>query len=284
MASRIGIRAAWRMRFVLAISVMASMVMGLMDPRSVQAQAKPATPLSFEVASVKASTSVDQGSSMNPSPGMFLANNVSVQLLVQAAYGVRDFQIAGGPSWITTEKFDVEAKAARNVPVAQLMSMLHTMLEDRFKLKAHRESRELPVYLLTFAKGGLKIQPSNCTPSDPASPDTDSKRCDQMRYGRRGSNRTIDAVGVTMGFLAASLSQTFGRTVLDRTALSDPFDFHLEWLPESVQERDSRDDPANPQGGSIFSALQEQLGLKVESSKGPVEVLVVDHVERPSEN
>jgi uncharacterized protein (TIGR03435 family) len=233
----------------------------------------------FEVASVQANHSVERDSGFNWSPGTLRATNVSLELLIEAAYRVRSFQIAGGPSWINAEKYDVTAKTAGDATMPQRLSMLQALLENRFNLKVHRENQELPVYVLTVAKGGLKMKPSSCTPVDPLRSGTDPKRCGQMVYGVRGSNQTISAVGIRVGALAASLSQGLARTVVDRTELTDPFDFRLEWVPDALQGRTPGDE-----GASIFSALQEQLGVKLEPGKGSVEVVVIDHVERLVEN
>jgi uncharacterized protein (TIGR03435 family) len=254
-----------------------------------EAQPQAAPSSSFEVASVRANHSLEQGSSINPGPGMFSATNVSIPLLIQVAYSVRNFQVSGGPGWINSEKYDITAKSAGKVPIPQTLLLLQGLLENRFNLKVHRESRELPVYILSIARGGLKMQVSSCTPVDPLQPGSDPKRCG-MKYGSHGLNRTFDAVGVGTGSLAATFSQTFGRTVFDRTGLTDRFDFHLEWLSDSAQNGIPEDGPSKQttspeaQGASIFTAIQEQLGLRLETGKGPVEVVVIDHVERPSEN
>ena len=166
--------------------------------------------------------------------------------------------------------------------------MLQSLLADRFKLTLHRETKELPVYDLVAAKGGLKLatpKDGNCTIPDPKNPRPREQFpfCDNIRTGRG----LIEAYGVTMPRFLASLSYVLGRVVFDKTGFRGIFDGRLEFAPDeavaaaNVGQPAPSTDSATP---SIFTALQEQLGLKVESAKGPVEVLVIDHAERPAAN
>jgi len=178
--------------------------------------------------------------------------------------------------------------------------MLQVLLEDRFKLTLHRENRQLPVYELTIGKGGAKLQSSkegSCTPYSVDSPPPASTPgaprpnfCGFHMTPDYGLNRTLDGKGITMAALAANLSRTYvsllGRNVIDRTGLTGGYDVHLKWAMDSLSAPAGLNTapPSDVTGPSIFTALQEQLGLKLESAKGPVEVLVIDHIERPSVN
>jgi uncharacterized protein (TIGR03435 family) len=173
--------------------------------------------------------------------------------------------------------------------------MLQSLLEDRFQLKIHHEAREGPVYELAIAKGGHRLKTaSGCVPFDPnhlprqrVPGETQVNYCGLMSRGGDDSRRTVDGRGVditpTIGLLTPSLtgllSEVLNRTVINKTGLTGAFDFHLEWTPEVM----SRVQPDN-EGPSIFTAVQEQLGLKLEAAKGPVDFLVIDHAERPSDN
>jgi uncharacterized protein (TIGR03435 family) len=204
-------------------------------------------------------------------------------------------QVLGAPAWIDSDPFDITAKADNASVELMYGPMLQMLLEDRFSLKIHRATRELPVYTLTVARGGLKMQPTrpeSCTPVDlkhisPRSP-TDrppNDLCGRASYGRNGPNKTVDAWGVTMAqFAAVTLSRVdLDRSVVDRTGLAGQFDIHLEFAPEIGAGNTGGDSPAEL-GPSLFTALQEQLGLKLSPDKAPVEVLVVDHIEKPSGN
>ena len=214
----------------------------------------------------------------------------------------------GGPNWIDSDTFDITAKAkvareegAKRITMPELFAMLQPLLEDRFKLKVHRETRELPEYELVVAKGGLKMERAKCTPGQPPSqenrpPGGDALvvGCGSLLGGVNGLNRTLNGTGTEMPGLLMFLANLTGREVIDQTGLAGRFDFHLEWTPDEATVAPSDpgrpDDSAkpglsvNPGGPSIFSALQEQLGLKLEATKDPVEVVVIDHVERPAGN
>ena len=187
---------------------------------------------------------------------------------------------------MASDHYDVEATAAGNPSVSQMAgAMLQSLLEDRFKLVLHRETKQLPIFELTVVKNGLKLQPpteDNCTAvspdSPPKPPEPGAPRlfpCGFARYGPKGSNWTLDGESITMARLVENLSRVgLGRSVIDKTGLAGSYDVHLKWTADP-------DDPLEP---SLFTALREQLGLKLESAKGPVEVLVIDHAEKPSEN
>jgi uncharacterized protein (TIGR03435 family) len=218
----------------------------------------------FEVASIRpasrnaaAATDIKR----DPAGGILLAN-VNLRTLVMMAYNLQPFQLSGGPSWLRPKRFDVAAKAPANARKDQTWVMLQALLADRFKLVVHKETKELPIFELVVAKGGPKIQPAHREPSV-------ADDFIQTHSGR------MKALMVPMSDFALVLSSTLGRRVVDKTNLEGKFDFQLEFAPE--KETDS-DRP------SIFTALQDQLGLKLEASRGPVEILVIDSAELPSEN
>ena len=188
----------------------------------------------FEVASVKPSNSLEQGATIRtPFGGRFAAENISLQFLIRLAYHVTDRQITGGPGWIDSAKFDVLAKAEGNPTFEQISPLLRSLLEDRFTLKLHRETKELPVYALVIAKNGSGLQnPENCTPCYGIT----------MRKGR------IEADKTNMPELARILTEVLGRPVLDKTGMASSFQVHLQWAPDEVVS----DAP------SLFTAVQDR--------------------------
>lgn len=225
--------------------------------------------------------------------------NVTLKELMAFAYRLQQFQISGGPRWIGSDRFDIEGKTdGPNLDFEQVRLMLQSLFEDRFKLKVHRETKEGPVYALVLAKGGAKIKLSrDQSPDDvdgPAPPGAGPNH-GAIRIG--AGNLVGNAV--TLSWFATMLSQRLDRLIVDKTNLTGRYDIRLQWtpnageypydlggsrLPTSIIDMNGTTVTLDPNGPSIFSAMQEQLGLKLESSKAPVELLVIDHVERPSEN
>jgi len=246
----------------------------------------------FEVASIKRNVSGDQNSGGGPLGGRLKEINVTLKSLISTAYGVRDFQISGGPGWIDSDRYDIEAKAANGSGKQMVGPMLAALLADRFALRLHRETKTLPVYELTVAKTGLKLQPAkegSCITPDPNNPmQPGQKITETCGYHVLGRNR-FDATKVSLADLAIAFSRVLGRTVIDKSGRTEGFDIHLTFAPYETAPRSERpgdpDRQANPTDApDLFAAVQEQLGLKLESTKGPVEVLVIDHAEKPSEN
>jgi uncharacterized protein (TIGR03435 family) len=215
--------------------------------------------------------------------------DVTLTMLIATAYQIQQFQISGGPSWIHSDRFDVEGKAEDpKADYAQLRLMLQSLLEDRFKLKLHRETQKSSVYELVVGKGGPKIKlaadqesPDVNGPSSPGSPRPN-------RGGFRFGPGSMIGNAATLSLFARFLSQRLDRMVIDKTSLAGRFDIDLLWTP-SVGENpfDFGGNPIPPADSlrpSIFGAIQEQLGLKLEPARGPVEVLVIDHVEKPTAN
>jgi uncharacterized protein (TIGR03435 family) len=248
----------------------------------------------FEVASIEATPpGTDVIALMGQPGGRFVATNVTLAMLIGYAYRLRDFQIEGFQGWMTTDRWDIEAKAAEgSIPPGPLPNpnsippqalMLQSLLEGRFQLKTHRDTREMSVYELRPAKGGTKIKLA-----EDQSP--------VQRFSPRGNLRMargeMEGTAVPFGFLITALSQQVGRTIIDRTGLKGLYDIKLVWTPELPPPAPGRafgvgDEglrQTDTSGPSIFTALTEQLGLQLESAKGPTEFLVIDHAEKPSEN
>ena len=230
----------------------------------------------FDVVSVKANRSGDAEGSIGPRPGGYAMTNVPLRLLIIRAYELRAFQVAGGPGWIDGERFDVTARAADGTAPNQVYPMLRRMLAERFKLVAHTEKREQPVYALLIARAdgrlgsNLKASTLDCSKSDA------SEQC-SMGGSFTGSGGNLKGVGQPLSVLATHLSTAVDRIVQDRTGLAGGFDFELAW---SGGLKPAPGAPGEPP--SVFTALQEQLGLRLEPARGPVDVLVIDSVERPT--
>jgi uncharacterized protein (TIGR03435 family) len=256
----------------------------------------------FEVASIKPSAE-RRFMSVRPLPGRLTAT-ASVRVLLQNAYAMQTFQIAGGPEWIDSERYEIEAKADGDASRAQMFLMLQSLLEDRFHLKIHRETKELPVYALVAARGGLKLPPpiegSCVSPAADASPDWNGgriappgqgaappARCGDVKVILESNGARMQGGKVALADLARVLSMTLGRIVVDKTGFTGQFDAKLDFMPDDTTGALPPPPPGSStefKNPSILVALQEQLGLRLESTKGPVEVIVIDQVERPSAN
>jgi uncharacterized protein (TIGR03435 family) len=249
--------------------MMKSIALCLILPAALPAQPRTtaADRPAFEVASVKPHP---------PAPGPFRSStsietgginftNVNLKGCIRAAYEVQPNRISGGPDWIASERYDIVAKAASAVPKARLMLMLQTLLEDRFQLRLHRETKEFPIYALVAGKNGPKIRPG--------------KEDGETEIG--GGAHLIDSRGMTMKALAGVLSRLspeVDRPVFDMTGLTGVFDITLDVETEDKSAADA------DSGQSILTALQEQLGLKLEPRKGPVEIIVIDQAVKASGN
>lgn len=264
------------------------------------------TPAAFEVVSIKPNTSGSPIRSMGPQPGGFGGLNVSARELVAYAYGIAQSasatQIIGGPSWFDRERFDVDARLSVRLPPTQYGPLVRTMLEERFRLTAHRDTRDLPVYALVAARSDRSAGPSlHANPVDcaaraaaaraaggppplasPAAVPPDRPVCAlRVRPGQ------LRGAAVSLPLLATYLGSFAGRTVVDRTGIPGTFDVDLDWTPDPPSPTEPpRPDarPADPNGPSLFSALQEQLGLRLQADVAPLEVIVIDRVERPEAN
>ena len=254
----------------------------------------------YEVASIRPNKSGDNMTRMMIKPDGLSATGATLDMLIQNAYGVRYFQISSSPSWFKSERYDIEAKMDSSVVEqlrklsddqreAETRRMLRALLADRFQLKLHSDTKELPVYALIIAKNGPKLQvarPGDTYPNGFKGPDGGGGAGVMFMEGSGGPVR---GQGIPISNLVHLLSQQLGRTVLDKTGLTGKYDFTLQWTPDESQGPPGPPGmdaapPPDSLGPSIFTAIQEQLGLKLESQKGPVEILVIDHAERASEN
>ena len=241
----------------------------------------------FEVASVKTNDSGSRSSSSRTLPGgRFVATNTTVRQLLLSAYHLRPFQLVGGPNWIDSDRFDIEARAPENGPPDQLMMMLGTLLADRFKAVVHSETKEQPVYALMLARSdgapGPKLKASNLDCSSQEARQTNG--CG-MNTSTNRDGGLMKAGARSMSDLATSLgSFVAGRMVVDRTGLTGIFDFELRWAPDNLQTTSTDATTPAADAPSIFIALCEQLGLKLEAERGPVEFLIVDKIEHPTAN
>jgi uncharacterized protein (TIGR03435 family) len=215
--------------------------------------------LAFEAASIRQSTSAESHSNASVDDSGIVLTNVTLRQCVEAAYNIQDPDLVG-PDWLETTRFDIQAKPPAVHPKEYLQPMLKTLLEDRFQLVAHRETKTIPVYALMIGKDGLKIKEV-----EPGEPKTST------------SGSRFVGTKVTMNRLAQFLSQMLDRTVVDKTGTQAVFDVDLHFTYEDLAAGAPEQSPG---ALSIFTALQEQLGLKLQSEKLPVEVVVVDHIER----
>lgn len=215
----------------------------------------------FDVATIKPSapTPGPRDRTAFASHGVFASAGLSVTALMSIAYRVQGYQITGGPRWAYTDRYDIVAKTEEDAGNDRVWLMVQGLLADRFKLAFHRETKELPVYALVVAKGGPTMTKTAA----------DAQSAWMLGKGQWRVNKR------DMAHLAGSLTREVGRTVIDMTGLTGDYDFTLDW---SVGDGSDSDRP------SIFTALEQQLGLKLESRKHPTEMLMIDHVERPSEN
>jgi uncharacterized protein (TIGR03435 family) len=217
---------------------------------------------------------------------------VTLRRLISDAYGGNGgIEVVGGPAWIGEDRFDVSARAEGEPTPAQILVMLRALLEDRFSLAVHTEAREMPIYALVMARGDRRPG-SKLTQSDPKCA-AEAKAyfpragfpvpCGDFRMGAR----ELTARGVSMADFGKLLSGRAGRPVIDRTGLEGVFDLELKWATEAgllpgPPDRAGANDPAITDGASIFTALQEQLGLRLDATRGPVDVFVVDRAEPPT--
>jgi len=277
-----------RRHTLLAIVVIVAFVIPLLP----QGSDKP----SFEVASIKPNNSGDNRVMFRANGGRFTVAGATAKMLIQQAYRVRDFQLSGGPAWLGSDRFDIEAKPENvsDMTPERMPLMLQNLLVERFQLKTHKETKELPIYELVVAKDGPKLksvpEPPRPAPGTPPGPPPSPGGPMPPGAFRIGRGEMMGSAIPFENFIQ-SLSSMLGRTVVNKTGLTGFFDVQMHWAPDPGETGPfgpvpgvQPPPPADPAGPSIFTALQEQAGLRLESSKGPVEVLVIDSVERPSEN
>ena len=246
-----------------------------------QGPAKIPDDLRFEVASLKPSTGDGRGGGIRPAPGgqRYEATNCPIKLMIQVAYRVKADQIIGGPAWLDTDRFDMEAKAEKPSSGDELHVMLINMLKDRVQLKFHREKKEMAMYALTVDKGGSKMTPHEAANAGDPWIDQAVEKFLHIR---------MKATYAPMDYFAFRLSQMMDRPVVDLTNLRGGFDFSLEYtreLPPAFPENGkiNGEDP-DTSGPTVFAAVKQQLGLELKAQKGPVEVIVIDRAEKPNDN
>lgn len=270
----------------------------------------------FEVASIKPNNSGDGRVMAQTQPGRMTMTNVPLKLLIRQAYQLQDFQITGGPGWITSDHFDVIAKMPEGFQPAPgppnpaagptpIQLMIRALLADRFKLVVHSETKEMPIYALVLARSDGKLGPqlkkseTDCAAlmaargrgRGPMPPPGPPQPGESIPCGMRIGPGTLQMGGSPLGNFAQSLGMFAGRIVLDRTGLTGNWDITMTWTPDQMP-RPAGDGPpplingvaVDPNGPSLFTAVQEQLGLKLDSQRGSVETLVVDRAEKPVEN
>jgi uncharacterized protein (TIGR03435 family) len=219
----------------------------------------------FEVASVRPNHSGSGNSSTNASKGRITIENESLKQLIERAYNVRDFSFSG-PAWLDTERFDIAAKPPEGTPPSQILPMLQTLLVERFQLAVHRKQEKKSGYALILAKPDTKLEQAPAGQSSSTS-------------SGRG---TMKAAATTMAYFADMLSRELNQPVQDKTGLTGAYNLKLDWSPDPATSDTAKDLPSGP---SLFTALQEQLGLKLRPQKVEVEVLVVDSAQKvPAEN
>jgi uncharacterized protein (TIGR03435 family) len=293
----------------LAIPVVLVFVVSL---ASQEPASKPPAPApAFEVASVKLNKTGSNSMSMGSPPGRFTATNMSLRMIIQNAY--RDVVrltslLVGGPGWMDSDRFDITAKLPDGAPPEQTVSMLQSLLADRFKLVVHKETRETQIYALVLARDDGRLGPKlkrttvDCAainaargqgpaavPAGPPKLD-EPPACTTRMMGRPnagggGMTLVFGAGGTTMSNLATFVTPYVDRVVVDKTGLAGEFDFVLQFAPTggpSTNPAGNAAPVAVEEGLSVFTALQEQLGLKLEPQRGPVEYLVIDRVEQPT--
>lgn len=268
----------------------------------------------FDVASIKLNTGCDAGGRSGGAsmPGRIALECADLRDLILTAYGIYGngpepasgsfrIQVVGGPSWMDSTRYDILAKPVGNPSRSEMYGpMMQSLLEDRFRLKVHRDSREGPVYLLTVAKNGSKLRAAkegSCVTADvnhPPDPGSANARVCGKPIRSGGPDLTvIDLYGATIANLVSQLDLAMDREVIDRTGISGRFDIHLEVAPadlrpkfvagRTVEEPGPAVDDTEA-GPSISTALQQQLGLRLRPGRGPAQVIVVDRIERPTDN
>ena len=296
---------------IIVVVLLAGRGLGAQAPEAPATSSQP----TFEAASVKANKSGPGPIGLNFQPGgRFRATNVTLKMLIGAAYGtpqpLPDFQLEGGPKWMDSDRFDVIAKApgdpkpGPNGPPPEMFLMIRSMLEERFHLAVHFETKDMPIYALVLARAdgklGQRMKPSttDCAAlmasmrarGGPPAPPAPGER---PPCGMRMFPGNVSAGSMTMTQIVNALARMPGlnRTVVDRTGLAGAYDFDLTFTPDQMPQGRGDAPPGappipaiDPNGPSLFTALQEQLGLKLEPARAPVNVLVIDRAEQPTDD
>lgn len=237
--------------------------------------------LRFEVVSLKRSTGERSGAGIRPAAGgaRYVAVNCPLRLMIQVAWRVKPEQIAGGPEWLASDRFDMEAKAEKPSSTDELHVMLMNMLRDRLHLSFHPESKEMSIYALTVDKGGAKLTPHAAANAGQVWIDETEAQALHIR---------MTATSASMKYFAFRLGLGLDRPVVDHTSLDGAYDFKLEYTRELPPDFPAggklNGEEPDTSGPTIYAALKQQLGLDLRPQKGQADVIVIDHVERPTEN
>jgi bla regulator protein blaR1 len=287
---------------VAVLSVPRPLAQSFAAPAGTVSAPDPNVPLFFEAASVKPSNATIPGMGIRRQPGgRFNTVNTPLKLLITFAYQIQDFQLVGGPGWMNSDRFDIVAKMEGDPPpiipgsgADHMMLAMRSLLADRFKLVVHRETRQLDIYALTMTKPGgppgpaLKPASGDCSPAAFAArrggpPPTGGPP--PVVCGMQQGPGRIRFGGFPLSLFATGISNRVGRAVVDRTGLTGNWDFELSFaaeVPPGALPPGEQPPRADPDAPDLFTAVREQLGLKLESTKGPVEVLVIDSVQQPT--
>lgn len=298
---------------ILPIALVVAIVVASSGHILVEARLQTRPDPAFEVVSVKRNTNANAPVSISTPPGRYIATGVPLRLLINSAYRLAPDQYVGLPNWSESDRFDVSAKASDGAKPEDLQPMLQSLLAERFKLVAHMETRDAPIYALVMARDDRRLGPQIARSTMDCGPILAARQAEARGRGPvpvrvpvlgqderpvcgiRATRRQTPGGATLNGYIAgnttiARLAEQFRgelrRLVVDRSGLMGEFDFDLQYAPA----RDLSTAPAagatpvTDEGPSLFTALQEQLGLKLESTRGPVEYLVIDRVERPTED
>jgi uncharacterized protein (TIGR03435 family) len=274
-------------KLALAIAATSALALpilvGAIAAPSLRAQSADANRPQFDVASIKRHPADDmQGIDFAALPGGTLAVvNNPVSNLITNAYGIPYYRFFGAPDWVNSDRYDIAAKGPVTAGQKEMMLMLQSLLAERFAMKAHFETRDVPAFILTVAKGGPKMQflgSEDCVPRDNTKPGASSvpNVCGNNLLPRNGG---WVATHISMPGVVGALSRVLGRPVIDHTGIKGMFDVHMQWSDDLAPSDSAGDAPP-----SFSTALRETLGLELKSGRGPAQVLVIDHIERPSGN
>jgi uncharacterized protein (TIGR03435 family) len=251
----------------------------------------------FDVASIKPSAPGNREAFLRSTPGGRMScANMTLKDLIVIAYRIQPFQITGGPNWLESARYDIEAKLDNPGKPGMGPRLLQSLLEDRFRLKLHRETKELPVYVLVLARKDGHIganltnaKEGNCAAPNQSAVSLDSDKSASQPCGLHNGRGNLSGLGVPMEGVATALSRILGRPVTNQTGLTGKFDVNVQYTPDENQMANltppgMKPPPPEGSGPSLFTAIQEQLGLRLESQKGPVEIFIVDGAQKATEN
>jgi uncharacterized protein (TIGR03435 family) len=272
-------------RRCLSVAALLTLTPGLSSSfaQTASSATEAAPPIAFDVASIRPSDPNAQGSSTSWNNSSFRSTNTDAMGFISSAWGIRRDLITGAPGWVNSDRYDVTAKidaadVARfeKLKGSERTALLKPLLVERFKLEAHTEVKQLPTYDLVIAKGGPKlVDEKEHTEPDPDHPAPQGTVYSGWMWG---NGTSLHGKGIPLKSLISSLEGMLERTIIDKTGLTgNKYEFMLKWTPE---DKPQTDDNAPP----LLTALQDQLGLRLVPSKGPVETLVIDHIEKPSPN